>query len=160
ALAAQLERAVVVVDDDVLYPNDLVGRLLEADARWYGAAAICLRGWRIHRDLSWERSALTVPKPGEDLLVGIICGHGGYCVRSHQVNLDDLSNLARAPEDCWMMDDVWISAHLSRAGTTKRLIEGSVRYKIPIEPALGGDRERRNDNALKWFGRDWTEADL
>ena len=160
ALEAHRKHAVVVVDDDVLYPRDLVERLLQADMGWRGAAAVCMRGWRIHRELSWEQSVLTTPNAADDMHVGIVCGHGGYCVRAEQLNLDELGNLDRAPEDCWMMDDIWISAHLSRNRTYKRIVEGSVRYKIPIDPALGGDRERRNDNALRWFAGEWLPTDI
>lgn len=160
ALSANQRRAVIVLDDDVLYPNNLVEGLLKADARWNGSAAICYRGWRIHHKLSFEQSILTSPKSTEDVHVGIITGHGGYCVRSHHVDLFDLSDLSRAPEECWMMDDIWISVHLSKMNTPKLLIGGSARYKIPIESALGGNREKRNDIALAWFSHDWKSSDL
>lgn len=153
-------RLVVVVDDDVLYPGDLVARLAAADAHTGGREAICMRGWRIHPALSWSRSVLSEPGSAVRTPVGILCGHGGYCVRASQLETAALADRVGAPEDCWMMDDVWISGHLSRAGTVKRLIPGSVRYKLPIEPALGGERERRNDVALAWFARDWREFEL
>jgi hypothetical protein len=160
ALNMTVERLVIVVDDDVLYPSDLVQRLLDADQRWSYLAAICYRGWRIHRDLSWERSVLTPASNAEDVPIGIMTGHGAYCLRSNHLDLRNLNNLCSAPDDCWMMDDIWISGHLSQACTAKRLIAGSRRYKIPIASALGGHREERNDVALRWFSRDWTEWDL
>jgi hypothetical protein len=160
ALLAGADRVVVVCDDDVLYPADLVGRLMLADARWGGQAAICFRGWRIERGLSWERSVLSLPDLHGDKPVGIVTGHGGYAVRARHVDLSELADTGRAPQACSMMDDVWISGHLSRRGTPKRLIYGETRFKIPIAPALGGDREARNDQALRWFAADWRAEDL
>lgn len=159
ALARDAQRAVIVVDDDVLYPADLVERLLAADARWQQRAAICYRGWRIAPDLSWERSVLSDPHP-DDVRVGVITGHGGYCLRSKHVDLTELRKLSSAPTECVAMDDIWISGHLSRARTPKVLIAGSVRYKLPIPSAIGEDRERRNDIALGWFKQDWTAEDF
>jgi hypothetical protein len=160
ALRADRERSVIVVDDDVLYPRDLAEGLLVADACCQGRSAICYRGWRIHPALSWERSVLTVPREGEPVDVGIVTGHGGYCLRSSRVDLASLCDLSTAPEECYMMDDIWISAHLSRNRTAKRLIRGSDRFKIPIPSALGGERERRNDVALSWFKADWRDSDI
>jgi hypothetical protein len=159
AMVGDLRRCIIAVDDDVLYPKDLVEMLLKADGRWKGAAAICYRGWKINRELSWERSFLSKPEINEDVHVGILTGHGGYCVRPEHLCLVGLTNINEAPRDCWMMDDIWISGHLSRRRTPKRLIEGSTRYKIPIEPALGGNRAERNNKALRWFSDAWTQDD-
>jgi glycosyltransferase involved in cell wall biosynthesis len=159
ALRSRDDRAVIVVDDDVLYPPDLIERLLATDRQLGGTAAVCFRGWRIHPSLSFERSVLSSAEP-ELQRVGIVTGHGGYCLRREHVDVTRLDDFDRAPDECRMMDDIWVSGHLSRKGTPKVVIRGSTRFKLPIASALGADRERRNDIVLRWFARDWHADDL
>lgn len=160
ALGEAEDRLVLVADDDVIYPPDFAERLVAADRRLEGRHAVCFRGWKIHRNLSWEASRLSEPEENSDVRVGIVCGHGGYAVRRRHLDWSALNAFRQAPADCRMMDDVWISGHLSRAGTEKIVIPGDVRYKLPVTPALGGDRARRNDLALAWFADDWLASDL
>jgi hypothetical protein len=150
---------IVVVDDDVLYPRGMIEALMQAEAT-REHTVFCCRGWNIHPTLSWDRSVLLTAEPGRLKPVAIATAHGGYALRRSFVEVDLLEDLADAPDECRMMDDVWLSGHLSRWGIPKLLVDSPPRYRLMIPTALGGDRARRNDVAIHYFGAAWRPEEL
>lgn len=153
---------IVVVDDDVLYPRELVASLVEASTAEAAAGkrVYCLRGWSIHRTLSWDSSILFTAEPGCEIPVAVVTGHGGYAIRPSLVGGTRLWTVIDAPDECRMMDDIWISGHLSAWGVRKLLIDSPRRYRIMTGSAIGGDRARRNEFAFRYFKEAWRSFEL
>ena len=116
------QQQLLVVDDDRLYPPDLISTF----EQWSHAlphAALGLSGWRVPRDLTdrpvtllnnirqippapLKSTRLRQPQP-----VDILMGYTGYLVRPAFFDLAAARNYVGAPDAAFYVDDVWISAH-------------------------------------------------
>jgi hypothetical protein len=92
--------------------------------------------------------------------VAVITGHGGYAIRPSLVGGTRLWTVIDAPDECRMMDDIWISGHLSEWGVKKLLIDSPRRHRITTSSAIGGDRARRNEVAFRYFETAWRSFEL
>lgn len=159
-LRAEPDALIVVVDDDVIYPEGFIAALLGAHRR-DRTAAIGLRGVALcpgtrFADLDHVMATgITETKP-----VDVLFGTWGYLLPVGAL-LSDIGDFTDAPPGMRFVDDVWISGHLSRTGV-KRLIVSS--DTLPIETrasfrdalTLGVNRSGENDEAaLKHFAKDW-----
>ena len=141
ALAAEPRAAIIVVDDDVIYPADFVEQLLAWHRRLPGAA-IGWRGWRIRPGVHPKSfphvfaTALAEPEP-----VDILLGTWGYLVPpgAFDAAVHDFSGF---PPAVRFVDDVWFSGHLARRGIPRLVIPGR---GLPIET-------RASDMASLTFG--------
>ncbi len=150
------ETVLVVVDDDVLYPHDLAETLLTALRQQPRPVAVCARGWRLDRNLSWSNSPFVDPAGGSELRrVAVITGHGGYAVPVRGMRRRALVALDQAPPECRLMDDVWLSGHLSKLGVPKYTVRTSPRHRLAVHSVIGADRERRNRVVFEHFRDDW-----
>lgn len=113
---------IVVVDDDRLYPPNLVADLEEAAAK-DPAAAFGFSGWVAPADLIDRPTTLYTnlfqvpPAPvrgvrlSQPIEVDILQGMSGYAVRPSFFDLERVTDYAAAPPAARFVDDVWISAH-------------------------------------------------
>lgn len=114
---------IIVVDDDRVYPPNLVGDLAAAsDAA--PDTAFSMRGWVVPTDLTdrpttlWRKLSTTPPTPvrarriSAPVQVDIVMGVSGYLVRPRFFDLAGVMDYEGAPREAFFVDDVWISAHL------------------------------------------------
>lgn len=176
ALAAfDREQPLLVVDDDRLYPPDLVERFARA-ADTLPHAALGMSGWNVPADLT-DRPATTrdhlrqrAPAPVKSTRlrrprrVDILMGYTGYLVRPAFFEHSTVSDYSAAPAAAFYVDDVWISAHCA----APRFVFPAPRHCfIPRKEwflhdrtALyrlndgGGDPEQRNNTILIRYFRD------
>ena len=129
ALLAEPEAAIIVVDDDVIYPADFLEQMLAWHRRLPGAA-IGWRGWRIVPGAHPKRfphifaTALAAPEP-----VDILLGTWGYLVPpgAFDAAVHDFSGHAPGIR---FVDDVWFAGHLAKRGVPRLVIPGR---GLPIE---------------------------
>lgn len=121
--ASDPEQKILVVDDDRLYPPDLI----EYFVRWsneHPHVAIGAAGWVVPKDLTYRRTFLsnhnlrrTPPAPlkstwtRKKLEVDVLEGYAGYLVKPGFFDVQRITDYNGAPEAAFFVDDVWISAH-------------------------------------------------
>lgn len=113
---------IVAVDDDRIYPSNLVADLDDAVAR-YPDCALGFSGWRVPDDLTdrpttlWANLFKLAPAPVRatrlraPVATDILQGMSGYLVRPSFFDLAALIDYVGAPEGAFFVDDVWISGH-------------------------------------------------
>ncbi len=121
--------ALIVVDDDVIYPVDLIEQML-AWHRRLPRAAIGWRGWQIVPGRNPKRFphvfATALAEPQE---VDILIGTWGYLVPPGAFDAHVL-DFSGYPDAVRFVDDVWFSGHLARRGVPRLVIPGR---GLPIE---------------------------
>ena len=160
ALRAEPDALIVVVDDDVIYPEGFIAALLGAHRRDRNAAlglrGVILRPGTRFADLD-HVMATGIARTRQ---VDVLFGTWGYLLPVGAL-APEIGDFADAPPGARFVDDVWISGHLARAGV-KRLVVSS--DTLPIETrasfrdalTLGVNRSGENDEAaLKHFAKDW-----
>ena len=113
---------IIVVDDDRMYPANLVADLEDASLR-HPRGALGMSGWRVPDDLTdrpttlWADLRMKPPVPAKAtriksaLPVDVLMGVSGYLVRPEFFEAHALTDYSAAPEAAFFVDDVWISAH-------------------------------------------------
>jgi hypothetical protein len=160
ALRAEPDALIVVVDDDVIYPEGFIAVLLKAHQR-DRSAAIGLRGVVLHQGTRFaDLDHVMATGIAETRPVDVLFGTWGYLLPAGALS-PQIGDFTDAPPGARFVDDVWISGHLARAGV-KRLVVSS--DTLPIETrasfrdalTLGVNRSGENDEAaLKHFAKDW-----
>ena len=171
------DQAIVVVDDDRIYPPRLVEELWQA-ASADPDAAFCMSGWTVPADLTdrpttiWSNFWLTPPTQfrGRRLTkrrpIDMLMGYAGYIIRPRQLDLKALNDYSSAPQEAFYVDDVWISAHCQVAKyalPTRRFnYQSKVRkrkYDLTALAAINkgpGDNAKRNNTiVLRHFAGLW-----
>lgn len=160
---------IVVVDDDRIYPANLIADLSEAADR-FPEAAVGFSGWVAPADLTDRPTTiltnimmtppvpirarrLSAPRP-----VDMLQGLSGYLVRPDFFDLAALTDYSGAPEAAFFVDDVWISAHCEapkyvipakRAGYAGRKRKSFYRAtSLGLVNRGGGDVEKRNNTVM------------
>jgi hypothetical protein len=160
ALVTEPTAAIVVADDDVIYPIDFLETLLRA-YRTDPNAALGWRGWRFRagtdpRDLDHVFATGVVAPTTVDVLMGT----WGYLVPPSALDQSVHDFAAWPPEVRWV-DDVWISGHLARRGIPRRVVPAK---GLPIETSAssiaaltdGVNRSGHNDRiAIEAFNAWW-----
>lgn len=150
--------SVLVVDDDWMYTKTLAEDLLKHQRKPYVAATT---GWTLPSDLDYNDTPLqkNFTNPDEQSPVAVIRGAEGFLVNSGQFDLQALTSYEGAPKSCIMMDDVWVSGHLSRKGTPKYVVyvQGSPSPILGLPTLLGRTRSFDNNTAIQWFKDDWNQ---
>jgi len=129
ALLAEPNAAILVVDDDVIYPRDFIAQMLDWHRR-LPQAAIGWRGWRIVPGVHPKSfphifaTALKEPEP-----VDILLGTWGYLVPPGALDAA-VHDFTGYPPGVRFVDDVWFSGHLARRGVLRLVIPGR---GLPIE---------------------------
>ncbi len=171
------EQKLLVVDDDMLYPADLVDNFF----RWskaYPHLALGSSGWVVPTDLTDRPTTLlsnlrqSPPTPRKStrikapVQVDILQGYSGYLVRPAFFNAEVFTAYASAPAEAFFQDDVWISAHC----TAPKYVFPARRYCFHLWPTRrfyqatsisrlnrgGGDPEKRvNTILIRHFKERW-----
>ena len=173
------DQLVLAVDDDRIYPPNLVADL-EAAARARTDAAYGFSGWIAPKDLIdkpttvianlLERPPVPIyaqrqrrPRP-----VDVLQGTGGYLIRPRFFALDRLVDYSAAPAAARSVDDVWMSAHcmVDKFVIPARRSNFQARRRMAIykRTSLGWanrgrrNEERKNSIMLRYFADRWMVA--
>src|SRR6184192_2127532 len=145
-LAAGRENTLImVVDDDRLYPRDALETYLHFNNQ-FPDAALCFRGAAMPSTLDWDDAKMIYAKDlREPRSVAVVTGCGSYLVRPRFFDRS-LWDYSGAPSVAFYIDDIWISAWLSRRGVK--------RYVVPASAMMGSVfRQRRTVSLNKIPGR-------
>ena len=169
------DQKLLIVDDDRIFPPDMLALLDEA-ATADPSAAFCVGGWIVPPDLVDRPTTMMmninrIPpaqlRPSrlrEITPIDILMGAHGFIVRPRQVDLVRLFDDARAPEAVFFADDIWISAccrapkyavPIGRADFQPyRHIRRYDRSSLGWVNRSGSPENWINTAVLKWFGPD------
>lgn len=168
---------IIVLDDDRIYPANLVADLVAAADR-DAVTAFCMSGWVVPPDLVdrpttvWSNLRMLAPAPirarrlSKPVEIDILQGLSGYLVRPEFFDLAAVADYSGAPREAFFVDDVWISAHCrarrfvipSRRGNYQpKLRRGHYRRTSlgRINRGPGPDAQRSNSIVLRHFPRRW-----
>src|SRR5215469_3373544 len=139
-LAAGRENTLImVVDDDRLYPRDALETYLYYSDQLPNAA-LCFRGAAMPSTLDWDDAKMIHAKDlREPRPVSVITGCGSYLVRPRFFDRS-LWDYSVAPSVAFYIDDIWISAWLSRRGVK--------RYVVPASDGMRSVRRQRRTVSL------------
>ena len=148
---------IIVIDDDMIYPKNLVERFLKADQQSNGGKVFCANGHPIVQNHHFFESPSDKRIRSGERRVAIIEGCGGYSLRPRHFDIKDLKSLKGAPDGAMRMDDIWFSGHLSRRNIEKIQISTKPRHSLPqaTVPAITGPRVELSDALLDFFSKDW-----
>jgi hypothetical protein len=109
-----------VVDDDRLYPRDALETYLYYSEQLPNAA-LCFRGAAMPSSLDWDDAKMIYAKDlREPRPVSVITGCGSYLIQPGFFD-ESLWDYSAAPQIAFYIDDIWISAWLSRRGVKDML---------------------------------------
>jgi hypothetical protein len=168
---------IIVVDDDRIYPANLVADLMAASAR-EPHVAFCMSGWVVPDDLVdrpttvWSNLRMLPPAPirarrlSKPTEVDIVQGFSGYVVRPSFFDVAAITDYDQAPKEAFFVDDVWISAHCKaprfvipsrRANYQPKLHRGFYRRTSlgRINRGPGPDGQRNNSIVIRHFSQSW-----
>ena len=159
-LRSHPEAAIVVVDDDVIYPRDFLETLGSA---WNDnpKCVHAYRGVRLEPDVPFSEQFHQLSTGIKDAsLVDIVFGTWGY-VLSAELLPPAIFDASDVPEEMKWVDDIVISGLLARAGVPRQVIpakrfpvEGFVPRKLALNQTH--NRDGRNERmAINWFQNDW-----
>ena len=160
-LAAGRENTLImVVDDDRLYPRDALETYLFYSEQLPNAA-LCFRGAAMPSTLDWDDAKMIYAKDlREPRPVAVITGCGSYLVRPRFFD-QSLWDYSRAPSVAFYIDDIWISAWLSRRGVKRYVIPASARMRsvsrqrrtVSLNKIPG--RQKLNNETIAFFRDAW-----
>jgi hypothetical protein len=160
-LAAGRENTLImVVDDDRVYPRDALETYLYYSEQLPNAA-LCFRGAAMPSSLDWDdakmirASELRQPQP-----VAVITGCGSYLIQPRFFD-ESLWDYSRAPSVAFYIDDIWISAWLSRGGVKRYVVPASAmmrsvfrqRRTVSLNKIHG--RQKLNNETIAFFRDAW-----
>jgi hypothetical protein len=160
-LAAGRENTLImVVDDDRLYPRDALETYLYYSEQLPNAA-LCFRGAAMPSTLDWDDAKmihakdLRQPRP-----VAVITGCGSYLVRPRFFD-GSLWDYSGAPAVAFYIDDIWVSAWLSRRGIKRYVVPASAmmrsvrRQRRTVSLNKIDDRQKLNNETIAFFCDTW-----
>jgi glycosyl transferase family 2 len=160
-LAARRENTLImVVDDDRLYPRDALETYLYYSEQLPNAA-LCFRGAAMPSTLDWDDAKMIHAKDlREPRPVAVITGCGSYLVRPRFFDRS-LWDYSGAPSVTFYIDDIWISAWLSRRGVKRFVIPASAmmrsvsrqRRTVSLNKIPG--RQKLNNETIAFFRDAW-----
>ena len=151
---------IMVVDDDRLYPRDALETYLYYSERLPNAA-LCFRGAAMPSTLDWDDAKMIHAKDlREPRPVAVITGCGSYLVRPRFFD-QSLWDYTGAPPVAFYIDDIWISAWLSRRGVKRFVIPASAmmrsvsrqRQTVSLNKIPG--RQKLNNETIAFFRDAW-----
>ena len=160
-LAAGRENSLImVVDDDRLYPRDALETYLYYNEQLPNAA-LCFRGAAMPSTLDWDEAKMIYANDlREPHPVAVITGCGSYLVQPQFFD-QSLWDYSGAPSVAFYIDDIWISAWLSRRGVKRYVIPASARMRsvsrlrrtVSLNKIPG--RQKLNNETIAFFGDAW-----
>lgn len=172
----------LVLDDDSHHPPCLLAGLLAGRAAVAAAAGVprrsvlaAARGWRVKSDLSWGVAASdyrhhvidgwTIAEPYR---VGVATGLGGYLFSPRALEGVDLMDYEGAPPEARLVDDIWMSGQLARAGVQRWVVPlPAAAAELPADTTSSLDRTMRqagvtrgdaNTRSIHFFADDWERS--
>lgn len=158
---------IVVVDDDQIYPPDLI-ETLSAWSERLPEAAVCARGYRVPPDFDHSRrttrygTRIERPEPVE-----VMQGASGFLIRRRFVG-ESLFDYESAPPEAFYGDDIWLGGHLARAGIERLVVPFESSYarieswstRGTLSLHRGENRDNHNNETLyRWFSDSWKRYD-
>ncbi len=116
------DQKIVVVDDDRIYPPNLIGDL-ERASEAMPDAAIAMSGWVVPGDLTDRPTTILSnlfkkpPAPvratrlSDPYPIDVFQGLTGYLIKPRFFDKDRLVDYSGMPDAAFFVDDVWMSAH-------------------------------------------------
>ncbi len=154
-LAAGRENTLImVVDDDRVYPRNALEAYLYYSEQLPNAA-LCFRGAAMPSSFDWDDAKMIHAKDlREPRPVAVITGCGSYFVQS-------LWDYSGAPSVAFYIDDIWISAWLSRRGVKRYVVPASAmmrsvrrqRRTVSLNKIRG--RQKLNNETIAFFRDAW-----
>jgi len=160
-LAAGRENSLImVVDDDRLYPRDALETYLYYSEQLPNAA-LCFRGAAMPSTLDWDDAKMIYAKDiREPRPVAVITGCGSYLVRPLFFDRS-LWDYSVAPPVAFYIDDIWISALLSRRGIKRYVVPASAmmrsvrRQRRTVSLNKIDGRQKLNNETIAFFRDTW-----
>jgi len=160
-LAAGRENSLImVVDDDRLYPRDALETYLYYSEQLPNAA-LCFRGAAMPSTLDWDDAKMIYAKDvREPRPVAVITGCGSYFVRPRFFDRS-LWDYSVAPPVAFYIDDIWISAWLSRRGVKRYVVPASAmmrsvrRQRRTVSLNKIDGRQKLNNEIIAFFRDTW-----
>ena len=160
-LAAGRENTLImVVDDDRIYPRDALETYLYYSEQLPNAA-LCFRGAAMPSTLDWDDAKMIHAKDlREPRPVAVITGCGSYLVRAGFFD-QSLWDYSGAPPVAFYIDDIWISACLSRRGVKRYVVPASAmmrsvrRQRRTVSLNKIDGRQKLNNETIAFFRDTW-----
>jgi hypothetical protein len=160
-LAAGRENTLImVVDDDRIYPRDALETYLHFHTQ-LPEAALCFRGAAMPSTLDWDDAKMIYAKDiREPRPVAVITGCGSYLVRAGFFD-QSLWDYSGAPPMAFYIDDIWISAWLSRRGVKRYVVPASAtmrsvrRQRRTVSLNKIDGRQKLNNETIAFFRDAW-----
>src|SRR5437667_6686776 len=158
--AGRGDTLIMVVDDDRVYPRDALETYLHYNKQ-LPDAALCFRGAAMPSTLDWDDAKMIYAKDLRDPRpVAVITGCGSYLVRPRFFD-QSLWDYSGAPSVAFYIDDIWISAWLSRRGVKRYVIPASAmmrsvrrqRRTVSLNKIHG--RQKLNNETIVFFREAW-----
>lgn len=158
--AGREDTLIMVVDDDRLYPRDALETYLYYSEQLPNAA-LCFRGAGMPSNLDWDHARMIYAKDvREPRPVAVITGCGSYLVRPRFFD-ESLWDYSEAPQVAFDIDDIWISACLSRRGVKRYVVPASammrsvLRQRWTVSLNKIPDRQKLNNETIAFFRDTW-----
>jgi hypothetical protein len=158
--AGQANTLIMVVDDDRIYPRDALETYLHYHTQ-LPEAALCFRGAAMPSTLDWDDAKMIHAKDlREPRPVAVITGCGSYLVRAGFFD-QSLWDYSGAPPVAFYIDDIWISACLSRRGVKRYVVPGSAmmrsvrRQRRTVSLNKIDGRQKLNNETIAFFRDAW-----
>jgi glycosyltransferase involved in cell wall biosynthesis len=158
--AGRKNTLIMVVDDDRLYPRDALETYLYYSEQLPNAA-LCFRGAAMPSTLDWDDAKMIYAKDlREPSPVAVITGCGSYFIQARFFD-ESLWDYSAAPQIAFYIDDIWISAWLSRRGVKRYVVPASAmmrsvsrqRQTVSLNKIHG--RQKLNNETLAIFRDAW-----
>jgi len=160
-LAAGRENTLImVVDDDRVYPRNALEAYLYYSEQLPNAA-LCFRGAAMPSSFDWDDAKMIHAKDlREPRPVAVITGCGSYFVQPRFFDRS-LWDYSGAPSVAFYIDDIWISAWLSRRGVKRYVVPASAmmrsvsrqRRTVSLNKIPG--RQKLNNETIAFFRDAW-----
>ena len=160
-LAAGRENTLImVVDDDRVYPRDALETYLYYSEQLPNAA-LCFRGAAMPSSLDWDDARMIrASELRQPQTVAVITGCGSYLIQPRFFD-ESLWDYSRAPSVAFYIDDIWISAWLSRSGVKRYVVPASAmmrsvfRQRRTVSLNKIHERQKLNNEIIAFFRETW-----
>jgi len=152
---------IMVLDDDRIYPRDVLETYLHYNQQLPGAA-LCFRGAAMPRTLDWrDAKMIKASELRQPEAVAVITGCGSYLIQPRFFD-ETLWDYSRAPKGAFFMDDIWISGCLARRKVQRFAVPGSAmmrsvrrqRRTLSLHDVPNG-RQHNNNETIAFFEDAW-----
>ncbi len=158
--AGRKNTLIMVVDDDRVYPRDVLETYLHYNEQ-LPDAALCFRGAAMPSTFDWDDAKMIYAKDlREPRPVAVITGCGSYLIQPRFFDRS-LWDYSGAPSVAFYIDDIWISAWLSRRGVKRYVVPASAmmrsvrrqRRTLSLNKIHG--RQKLNNETIAFFRDTW-----